>query len=280
MYPVHFKKQFGRFNLPRLILNQLARDKLTLKPRDIVVVSSKFAAMAEGRFLRLDSIEVGDLAKRIARKYNIDNNLTQLVLRESDEILGGIPGFLLAARNGILAPNAGIDKSNVPEGYAILYPKNPEKTAQWLRRKLLRGIGNERGQKSQDLGVILSDSRIAPMRVGTTGVAISAVGFEPIEDLRGTRDLFGNELKVTIRGVADQLASAAELLMGESDEAVPVVVIRGARVAFSARPRGVVTIESEKCLVIQGLKNSLKVKRRSNSPITTAASLKSQLKNR
>lgn len=279
LYPVRFKKQFGRFSLPNVLLNQLAHNGFTLKPRDIVVMSSKFAAMAEGRFLKLNSIKVGNQAKSIARKYNIDNNLTQLVLRESDEILGGIPGFLLATKNGILAPNAGIDKSNVPEGYAILYPKDPDKIAQWLRRRLLQSIGNRRDQKSQELGVILSDSRIAPMRVGTIGVAISIAGFEPVEDLRGTRDLFGKELKVTIRAVADQLASSAELLMGESDEAVPVVVIRGARVAFSARPKGVMNIESEKCLVIQGLKNSVKVRRKS-SGVTTVVSLKSRLKNR
>ncbi|MDG6910481.1 MAG: coenzyme F420-0:L-glutamate ligase, partial [Nitrososphaerota archaeon] len=129
-------------------------------------------------------------------------------------------GFLLASKDGLLTPNAGIDKSNVRHGAVVLYPRRPEVSARRMREalKFSRGVS---------VGVVICDSRLSPTRRGTTGVAVAASGIEAVLDMRGRADLFGNVLKVTAQGVADDLSSAAEVLMGESDEATPVVLVRG-----------------------------------------------------
>ena len=176
------------------------------------------------------------------------------MLRESEEVLGGIPGFALAISKGILAPNAGIDRSNVPHGYAILYPQNPKRTVDQLRAYLERNSKTDI-QGPLRLGVLLSDSRITPTRMGTIGIAIAASGFKPVIDFRGKKDLFGNELKVTLKAVADQLSSAAQLVMGEARESTPVVIIRGYNADMDEEGSPSMTIDHEKCLYIQGLKN-------------------------
>ncbi|MHB8567789.1 MAG: coenzyme F420-0:L-glutamate ligase [Nitrososphaerales archaeon] len=263
LIPLAFQRRFGKFDLTATIWHELRHRRLKIRNGDILIVSSKFAAMSEGRFIWLNDVRSGRLAREIASRFAIESNLSQLVINESEEIFGGIPGFVLASAKGVLAPNAGIDRSNVPAGYAILYPKDPNATSEKLRTGLLRRVSASRAPRNgrysrvvKNLGIVLSDSRVTPMRLGTTGVAIAASGFESIEDLRGSKDLFGNELKVTQRALADQLASAGQLLMGESTEAIPVVIIRGAHVSFREGPSGNMTIEKEKCLIIQGLKGS------------------------
>jgi coenzyme F420-0:L-glutamate ligase/coenzyme F420-1:gamma-L-glutamate ligase len=154
--------------------------------------------------------------------------LVELVIRESDYIFKGIPGFLLAIRDGIIAPNAGIDKSNVSSGFVILYPRQAFKTAENLRRKFLLNLGIK-------VMVIIADSRLMPTRIGTTGIAISCAGFEPVEDQRGKIDLFGNILKVTLKAVADSLATIGVSAMGESNELIPGVVIRNIKVIATDR---------------------------------------------
>jgi coenzyme F420-0:L-glutamate ligase len=201
--------------------------KADFRDGDILVVSSKFVAMSEGRVVRMDLVRAGTKAKRLAKKYRMDERLAQLVIDESDEIVGGISGFALAMRKGMIAPNAGIDKSNVPKGYAILYPKDPFASAERLRQKFL-----ENGVK---IGVVLADSRLMPTRRGTTGVAIACAGFEPVEDERGKKDLFGNRLRVTFRAVADGLATMGVAVMGESAESTPAAIVRGFPVTWTDR---------------------------------------------
>jgi coenzyme F420-0:L-glutamate ligase len=137
-------------------------------------------------------------------------------------LIGGVPGFLLTSRDGLLTPNAGIDKSNIIHGTVVLYPRRPEVVAERIRESVRFALG-------VSIGVVVCDSRLSPTRRGTTGVALAASGLEAILDLRGKEDLFGNVLKVTSQGIADDLSSAAELLMGESDEGTPMVVLRGLR---------------------------------------------------
>jgi coenzyme F420-0:L-glutamate ligase len=193
-----------------------------LRDGDVLVISSKFVAVSEGRVVRLEGVKAGAKAKQLAAKYRMDPRLCELVVRESDEIIGGIPGFLLTSKDGLLTPNAGIDKSNVKHGSVVLYPRKPEESAWRIREglKFSRGVS---------IGVVICDSRLSPTRRGTTGVAVAASGIEAVLDMRGRKDLFGNVLKVTAQGVADDLSSAAEILMGESDEATPVVLVRGLR---------------------------------------------------
>jgi coenzyme F420-0:L-glutamate ligase len=182
--------------------------------------------MSEGSIVNLCNVKVSKKAKMLAIKCYMDAKMAELVLRESDHIVKGMPGFLLATKDGMIAPNAGIDKSNVPKGCAILYPHHPFEVAEKLRQKFLVRFGIR-------VGVVIADSRLMPTRIGTTGVAISCAGFEPIEDLRGKRDLFGNILRVTFKAVADGLATMGVAIMGESDESTPVAIIRGAKVTWS-----------------------------------------------
>jgi len=211
-----------KFDVFELILKKLSR---VVKDGDVLVVSSKFLAISEGRVVRLDSVRVSEEGKRLSKHYKMDERLCELVLRESDFMLGGVPGFLLASRDGLLTPNAGIDKSNITHGMVVLYPRRPEVLARLIRESLRFSVGVQ-------VGVVVCDSRLSPTRRGTTGVALAASGLEAIVDLRGKSDLFGNVLKVTAQGIADDLSSAAELLMGESDEAVPMVLVRGLTTDF------------------------------------------------
>ena len=171
-------------NLANAIIEELHKNRISFKDGDILVVSSKFSAVSEGRFVDLSKIVITKEAKRLALVYRIKPELAQLVLNESESILGGIPGFLLALVGGVLAPNAGIDQSNAPRGWAILYPRKPQLSAIKLRRNLLN-ILRRKGREIKKLGVILSDSRVTPTRLGTVGVAIGVSGIRPTIDMRG-----------------------------------------------------------------------------------------------
>lgn len=220
--PIHIDVKHGRFDLFTSLRN------FRFKDGDIIVVSSKFVSMSEGSVVHLDSVRPGKRAKLLAKSCHIDDKLAELVIRESDFIIKGVPGFLLAMRGGMIAPNAGIDKSNVPAGQAILYPRDPFGTADRLRQKFLVHVGIR-------VGIVIADSRLMPTRIGTTGIAIACSGFEPVEDQRGKKDLFGNVLRVTFKAVADALATMGVAAMGESNESTPAAVVRGAQVVWTDR---------------------------------------------
>lgn len=217
--PVAVSAKSTRFDLAKLIDEKVGSQ---LRDCDVLVISSKFVAVSEGRVVRLGSVKPGKRAKGLALKYHMDPRLCELVLRESDEVVGGIPGFLLTSKDGLLTPNAGIDKSNVGHGAVVLYPRRPEVSAWRIRESV-------RFSRGVFVGVVICDSRLAPTRRGTTGVALAASGIEAVVDMRGRADLFGNVLKVTAQALADDLSSAAEVLMGESDESIPVVLVRGVK---------------------------------------------------
>jgi coenzyme F420-0:L-glutamate ligase len=219
--PVRIAVKKGRFDLFESLQGFDYRDN------DVLVISSKFVSMSEGTVVNLGRIKASKKARELAAKCHMDEKMAELVLRESDYIVKGVPGFLLAIRDGMIAPNAGIDRSNVPKGYAILYPRDSFGTAEKLKQKF-----REHGAK---IGVVIADSRLMPTRIGTTGVAIACAGFEPVEDLRGRKDLFGNVLKYTFKAVADGLATMGVAVMGESDESTPAAVIRRAKVSWSDR---------------------------------------------
>lgn len=217
LIPVTMPKKSAKFDLVELIDAEIGGK---LRDGDVLVISSKFVAISEGRVVNLSKVRVGDGAKALAAEHHMDPRLCELVLRESDVVMGGIPNFLLASKEGLLTPNAGIDKSNIGHGKVVLYPRRPEASARRIREatKFARGVS---------IGVVVCDSRLSPTRRGTTGVAVAASGIDAVLDMRGRSDLFGNVLRVTSQALADDLSSAAEVLMGESDEATPVVIIRG-----------------------------------------------------
>ncbi|HME18707.1 MAG TPA: coenzyme F420-0:L-glutamate ligase [Nitrososphaerales archaeon] len=203
--------------MPRLV-DDLVGDQV--KKGDVLVVSSKFIAISEGRVVSLSSVNPGERAMQLSSQYGVQAELCELILKESDSIVGGVPGFILTLWNGLLTPNAGIDKSNIEHGRVVLYPEDPLESAVRIADEL-------RKRRGVSAGVVVSDSRLTPTRTGTVGVALAAVGIQALHDMRGHPDLFGNPLKVTRQAVADDLCTGAQLVMGEADEATPVVLVRG-----------------------------------------------------
>jgi coenzyme F420-0:L-glutamate ligase/coenzyme F420-1:gamma-L-glutamate ligase len=222
--PLSLSLKTGKFNL----FKSLNSPNFKFRDNDILIISSKYVSMSEGSIRRLDSVKASGRALELASKYHMNAKLVELVIRESDYILKGIPGFLLSIKEGIIAPNAGIDKSNIPSGFVILYPRQPFKTAENLRQKFFLHLDIK-------VMVIIADSRLMPTRIGTTGIAIACAGFEPVEDQRGKVDLFGNVLKVTLKAVADSLATIGVSVMGESNESIPAIIIRNTKVIATDR---------------------------------------------
>jgi coenzyme F420-0:L-glutamate ligase/coenzyme F420-1:gamma-L-glutamate ligase len=217
--PIHVEKLETRFDLPCVVIDAVEDSGEKLQDRDVVAVSSKFVSMAKGMLVDLDAVEVSEEAKRLAEKLRMDKKIAELVIREADYIIGGVPGFALTLKDGVVAPNAGIDRSNAPTGCVMLYSPDPFGDAEDIRRRIFEDLGKR-------VGVVITDSRLMPLRMGTTGLAVSVAGFEPLKDERGHKDLFGNVLRVTRRALADQIAAGVQLLMGEADDGYPVVVVR------------------------------------------------------
>lgn len=208
---------------------------------DIFVLAESAVGTAEKRIVELASITPGERAQLLGEKYGIDPREMELVLQECDEVFGGVPGAALTITKGVLAPNAGIDASNAPEGYVVLLPKNPRKSSNDIRKKLEKLY-------SCRLGVIIGDSRTQPLRLGCSGIALGVSGFVPVEDARGTCDIYGKPLRITYKAMADNLVSAAELLMGEAGERIPCVLIRGAPVTMIDESPEMPTISMEGCM--------------------------------
>ncbi|MGD0318810.1 MAG: coenzyme F420-0:L-glutamate ligase [Nitrososphaerales archaeon] len=223
--PFKTTRRSSAFDLPDLV-DELVGNQVG--EGDVLVISSKFIAISEGRIVSLDSVKPGSRAIELSRKFEVPAELCELILQESDLIIGGVPGFILTLWNGLLTPNAGIDKSNIEHGRVVLYPKDPCESAARIADEL-------RKRRGVHIGVVVSDSRLTPTRMGTVGVALAAVGVQAIRDMRGHPDLFGNPLKVTRQAIADDLCSGAQLVMGEADEATPVVLVRGVQTAGAER---------------------------------------------
>ncbi len=226
------------------ILQSLTDQKAELKDRDILAISSKTIATTEKHIIPLRSVLPSERARELANKYSIDPEFAELVLRESEKIYGGVYKSILTLKNDIITVNAGVDKKNVPEGYASLWPPNPQGIANQLRREIRRRSGRY-------IGIVIIDSQVAPLRMGTRGLALAVSGFKPIEDCRSRKDLFQQPVAITRHSIADDLASAAHLLMGETDEQTPVVLIRDAPVTFTEDVNGEeMTIAPEQCVYL------------------------------
>lgn len=212
-------------NLPQLILDGLGRAQLCLENGDVLVVTSKIVSKAEGRQFKLNSVQPGADAIRLAEETRKDPRLVELVLRESRLVSRKAVGVIVTQhRLGFVSANAGIDQSNVDgsDETVLLLPVDPDRSASDIRSALQEQTGIE-------VGVVISDSHGRPFRMGNVGVAIGVAGLPALLDLRGRPDLFGRELKISIQGYADLVASAANLVTGEADEGRPVVLVRGLR---------------------------------------------------
>jgi coenzyme F420-0:L-glutamate ligase len=237
------------FDLFDTLVNLLQKSRIKLENGDIVIISSKYVANSQGRLVEYEKIIPSKESRILATKFHLSPEIAEIILRESDIIFGGVPGFVITSSDNILAPNAGIDKSNAPNGKIILYPVETYQIAEQLRRKFFLMF-------SVHIGILIIDSRLMPARVGTTGIAIACSGMEPVLDIRGQKDLVGNPLKVTFQAVADNLASIANLKMGESSDSIPIVVIKNADVKLTDRRMNQheMAISHEQCVYMRGLK--------------------------
>jgi len=207
---------------------------------DILVLAETAVATAEGNIIDLSTISPSPKAVELGKKYQIDSRTAEVVLRESDSVVGGIPGFLLCMKAGTLLPNAGVDASNAPLGCVTPLPKNPDQSALAIKTAI-------EGRYGVKVGVIIADSRTHAMRLGCSGVAIGCAGITAVIDDRGRNDLFGRKLEVTKRAVGDNIVSAAELVMGEADECTPAAIVRGIGLPIGDQV-GIDTIAADECL--------------------------------
>ncbi len=212
--------------LGQLLVDALRRAGLTIQNGDVLVVAQKVVSKAEGREVRLDDVTPGSEALRIAAVTGKEPRLVQVVLSESKRIVRAAPGVLLVeTHHGFVCANAGVDHSNTPPGTLLRLPADPDASAARLRE----AVGAAMGIRP---AVIVSDSHGRAWRLGTVGVAIGAAGLDALCDLRGRPDLYGRALEATVTARADELAAAATLVMGETDEGTPAALLRGTR--FSA----------------------------------------------
>ena len=220
-------------DLARLIVDRLGAAAWALRDADVLVVAQKIVSKAEGRRVNLADIVPSARARALAAQVAKDARLVELILSESRRVVRTARDVLIVEhRLGFIMANAGIDQSNVASSsagqeWALLLPQNPDASAERLRAAIA-------AQSGRAIGVIINDSFGRPWRVGTVGVAIGVAGWPATLDLRGRPDRFGRTLRVTVVGHADEIAAAASLLMGQSSEGRPVVLVRG--LAPSALP--------------------------------------------
>ena len=209
-------------DIPRLIVECANASNIELKDGDILVISQKIVSKAEGRTVSLLDVEPSPFALKIAEYTGKKAEVVELILRESRSIVRMSNKHIICETNhGFVCANAGVDLSNVNGGKsATLLPVDPDRSARLIREGIFKLTG-------KDVAVIISDTHGRPLRRGVVNVAIGCSGIKPLKNYRGKHDLYGYTMRVTIVAVADELASAAELLMGEGDEGVPVVIIRG-----------------------------------------------------
>ena len=244
--PVKTEKQEKKFSLFEILVKSLEKRNIVIESGDVIIISSKFVSNSQGRVINSKNIVTSNDAKILAKKYQIESKILEVILRESDVIFGGVSGFVITSADNILAPNAGIDKSNTKKDNVVLYPYNPCLVAEQLRRKFFLKF-------LVHVGILLVDSRLMPARVGTTGIALACSGIEPINDMRSQKDLDGNPLKVTMQAVADNLASIANHKMGEGSESQPFAVIKnsGAKLTNRKINSNEMSISHDQCVYMR-----------------------------
>lgn len=220
-------------DLAQLIVDALHRAGLVLTGRDIVVVAQKIVSKAEGRFVRLDEVTPSPRAEELAQITAKPAKLVEVILQDTAEIIRARRDLLLVQhRLGFISANAGVDHSNVggEEELLLRLPLDPDASARTIRQRLAQLTG-------ANGPVLVIDSHGRPWRFGTVGVVIGLSGLAPVQDLRGTPDLFGHRLRYTDVGFTDQIAAAASLLMGQAAEGLPVVIARGLSFSLDEQAR-------------------------------------------
>ena len=215
IFPIPIEKEITvNDDISKLIINST-----DIVDGDILVIAQKVISKQEGRIVALSSVKTSLLSEGISSQYNKDPRIIELILSESKRIVRMKSGLIIVETNhGFICANAGIDESNVADGFATLLPLNSDKSAELIRNKILDETG-------KNIAIIIADTFGRPFRMGQTNCAIGISGLNPILDYSGTLDSFDRILRVTAIAIADELSAAAELVM-EKTKKSPVVIIR------------------------------------------------------
>lgn len=216
-------------DLCQIVQQALSANDMQLEDGDIVVLAQKIVSKAEGRAVALDTVVPSPRAAELAAQTGKDARLVELILSESDEVMRAVRNVIIVRhRLGLVLANAGIDQSNVQNGHALLLPLDPDGSAVALCQSLHDACG-------RTVAVLVIDSLGRAWRMGTTGTTIGSAGLPTVQDLRGKADLTGRLLESSELCVADEIAAAASLAMGQADEGTPIVIVRGLRFAASTQ---------------------------------------------
>jgi coenzyme F420-0:L-glutamate ligase/coenzyme F420-1:gamma-L-glutamate ligase len=209
-------------NLGKLIVEAAQKQGTPIRPHDVIVVTHVVVSKSEGNIINLDTVKPSLKAIEIAKQTNKDPALVEVILRETKDIVRiGPSSIITETYSGTISANSGVDRSNVSGDQNVVpLPKNPNASAMGIREEIKR-------LAKVDIAVIVSDTHGRPFRIGEINVAIGVAGLKPIRDRRGEKDLFGYSIKIKQTAIADELASAAELVIGQANEGIPVAIVRG-----------------------------------------------------
>ncbi len=207
-------------DLVKEIVQALTKEDIELQNMDILILAHTIVSKWEGRIVKTSSVSISQKASEIAERNGFDPVHVELALRESKEIIREDRTLITETHSGLVCNFSGVDKSNAPEGHFILLPKNPDKSAEIIRMQL-------KEQVRKDIAVIITDTQGRPWRKGSINIAIGCAGINAYKHNRGKRDLYGRELQRSMVCQIDEIASAAENIMGQADEGIPIVILRG-----------------------------------------------------
>jgi coenzyme F420-0:L-glutamate ligase / coenzyme F420-1:gamma-L-glutamate ligase len=210
-------------SIGRLIGEACAREGILLSDGDVLVIAQKIVSKAEGQWIDLNHVQPSARAVELARDTDKESALVEVILSESQGIIRtGGKALVVETHHGFICANAGVDQSNVGKNHVTLLPKDPDASAQRIRNEIWEQMGTRPA-------VIISDSFGRPWRLGTVDVAIGIAGMKATKDERGLNDRYGYQLKAAVAAIADEIAAAAELVMGKRD-GVPVVIVKGCEI--------------------------------------------------
>ena len=207
-------------DVTQLILASIQENEFQIIEGDILVVTHSIISVAEGSVYRLDNLEISERARQIAEKTRGDPGRVEIALRESSSIIKEEPTLITKTRHGIFTDFSGVDESNAPLGSIVVLPKDPDKSAHTIHQVVSQRQGF-------NVPVIITDTQGRPWRKGAVNIAIGVAGMSAFVHNRGKEDLYERELKGSLVCIADQVAAATELVMGQADEGIPVVIVRG-----------------------------------------------------
>ena len=208
-------------NIAKIIEEDLKKEGMKLEDGDILLIAETLISKAEGNVIKVEDIVPSKEAIEVAEKCEKDPKIVEMILQESNEVVAVGPNFIVTeTKHGFVCANSGIDESNVEEGLATPMPENPDKSAKEIREYL-------ENQSNKQIAIIITDTQGRAFRVGAIGTAIGCSGINPLWVRIGEEDLFGRALETTEVATADELAAAASLLMGQANEGIPIVLIRG-----------------------------------------------------